>query len=114
VSTLSFKHATCAETFFQVWSLVCASPTPLVTCFCVHYNVVLSFATRILLDRLTSTRVACTWSCRDHMTDASLRGNQLVSSWSAVILQVLVTVWFLIRLSSLTTLLRVRASQHVE
>jgi len=52
VSTLSFMHATYAETFSQVWSLVCASPTPLVTRLCVHYNVVLSFATRILLDRL--------------------------------------------------------------
>ena len=114
MSTLSFKHATRAETFFQVWSLVCVSPTPLVTCLRVHYNVVLSFATRILLDRLTFAPVMYTWSRRDHMTDASLRGNQLVSSCSSVVLQVLVTVWFLIRLSSLTTLLRVRASQHVE
>ena len=114
MSILSFRHATCAETFFQVRSLVCASPTPLVTFLCVHYNVVLSFATRILLDRLTSTRVACTWSRRDHMTDASLRGNQLVSNWFSVVPQVLVTVWFLIRPSPLTTLLRARASQHVE
>ena len=48
------------------------------------------------------------------MTDASLRENQLVSRWFVVVPKVLVTVWFLIRLSSLTTLLRVRASKHVE
>ena len=114
VSTLSSKHAICAETFFQVRPLARASPTPLVTCLCVHYNVVLSFATRILLDRFTSIRVTCTWSCRDHMTDASLRGNQLVSSWFRVVSQVLVTVWFPIWFSSPTTLFRVRASQHVE
>lgn len=28
----------------------------------------------------TSTRAVCTWSRPDHMTNASLRGNQLVSS----------------------------------
>ena len=55
-----------------------------------------------------------TWSRRDHMTDASLRGNQLVSGWFLSVPQALVTIWFSIRLSSLPTLLRVRASEHVE
>ena len=53
-------------------------------------------------------------SRRDHMTDATLRGNQLVSRWFLGIRQALVTVWFLIWLSYSTTLLRVCASQHVE
>ena len=64
--------------------------------------------------RMRSTRVACEWSRRDHMTDASLRGNQLVSNWFPAALQVLVAVWFPIQLPSLTTLLRVRARRHVE
>ena len=53
-------------------------------------------------------------SRRGHVTDASFRGNQLVSRRCLGIPKALVTVWFLIRLLSSTTLLRVRASKHVE
>ena len=62
----------------------------------------------------------CAWrarghaSRRDHMTDASQRGNQLVFCQFLACSKVLVTVRFLIRLSSSTTLLRVRAIQYVE
>ena len=102
--------------FLQVWSLVCASPTSIDTRPCVHYDVVLSFATLISRVQSNDLRV---WranghrSRRDHMTNASLRGNQLVSN-RFLVPPVPVTVWFPIQLSSPTTPLRVCARQHVE